>query len=220
MTPNKIRSQLDNALTLFIYKNIAIYSQIVHIIRDRDMTSITWKQTSKTVTKPYKYGAFNQYKGILKDRSYSCILIDGSILRISYTFQKKILISHNLWYFPCPFNIPVNEIRSDPILDLVNRYADQGIQFCNFKGPIRFDYDPNRAIAIRHPASHVHLFDSECRIPVKAPICPGTFFKFVFFNFYPNIWETNPFLQELHEEYFDISLMKNEHKQIHLAWYN
>ncbi|MCK4814677.1 DUF2290 domain-containing protein [bacterium] len=214
----QIRSELENSLDLLVENNISIYNQNIHITQSNKIIKISWKQTSQTQAKPYRFGTLEQYKSILADNSYTCILIDGSIFRISYTFQRESIISHSLWYYPCPFNIPYDDIKTDPLLDLVEIYSEAGFEYCNFKGPLRFDYDLTRSISIYHPASHVHICNADCRIPAKAPISPGAFFKFIFFNFYPDIWEENKFIKDLPEHRYDKTIVLDESKLIHFSW--
>ena len=218
MTWRQIRSELENSLDLLIQNSISIYNQKIHIIQRNKIIKICWKQTSQTQVKPYQFGTLQQYKSILMDNSFTCILLDGSVFRISNTFQREYIISHSLWYYPCPFNIPFEEIMTDPLIDLVEIYSEAGYEYCNFKGPLRFDYDIARSVAIYHPASHVHICNADCRIPAKAPISPSTFFKFIFINFYPEIWEKHKFIKELPEHPYNKTIELDQSKFIHFSW--
>ncbi|MBF0541866.1 MAG: DUF2290 domain-containing protein [Nitrospirae bacterium] len=185
---------------------------------DNNYTNISWRQSYTTASKPNRFGTLEQYISIIQDRSYSCLLFDGSFLRISYSFKSTKLVSHSLWYYPCPFNIPYDDLLTDPVLDLIEMYVEQGFKYCHFKGPIRFDYDSERISTEFHPSTHVHFIDNNCRIPVKKPLSPGTFIKFIFRNFYLEYWKQYSFLKELHECFFDITILPQEEKCVHFSW--
>ncbi|MFK5970394.1 MAG: DUF2290 domain-containing protein [Candidatus Marithrix sp.] len=218
MTPRQLRNDLQNAYDLFLEKKISIYNQPIAYEQNGSTIRISWHQSNETLAKPKYFGTFKQYLSIVKDDSYSCLLADGGLLRISYTFKRNRLVAHNLWYYPCPLDLPRKELLIEPLIDLAELYAEAGIDCYRFGGPIRFDYDSERIEEIVHPATHVHFIRENCRMPVKRPLSPGTFLKFIFLNFYPELWDSFEFLRDLPEETFKQTIFVEEEKLIHFSW--
>ena len=102
MTPRQIRNDLQNALDLMADAGICLAVGNVLYERHDVTVRITWKQSGFTLARPQHFGTLEQYKSIIRDGSYSGILLDGSLLRLSYTFERNNLKYHNLWYYPCP----------------------------------------------------------------------------------------------------------------------
>jgi len=218
LTPIQLRNDLYNAYDLMLENGISIYNQPIAYEQQSTTIRITWRQSRITLAKPQYFGTFEQYLSIAKDGSYSCLLVDGALLRLSYVFKRNKLIAHSLWYYPCPLNLPKEELRTEPLVDLVELYADAGIDYYCFRGPIRFDYDSERAEELAHPATHVHFIREECRTPVIRPLSPGSFLKFVFFNFYHELWDSFKFIKDLPEEHFAQTIFPKEEKLIHFSW--
>ncbi|MCP4104645.1 MAG: DUF2290 domain-containing protein [Desulfobacteraceae bacterium] len=218
MNPTQVRNDLQNAFDLFAEKGIALICQQITDERESKYRRITWRQSSETISKPQFFGTVEQYLSILKDNSFSCLLFDGSILRTSYSYHRNDLIAHNLWYYPCPFEFPRDELLTEPLGDLIDIYSEAGTEYFRLRGPIRFDYDVMRAEELEHPSVHAHFINDDCRIPVKRPLSPGTFFKFIFFNFYKELWNSFSFLRELPEDTFNQTILPNEEKFIHFSW--
>ena len=218
MTPNQLRNDIRNACDLLADKEIAIIIQPVHIERNKNIVQILWKQTSITNAKPYHFGTIDQYISLIEDSSYTCVLLDGSLLRLSYTFERDKLIAHNLWYYPCPFDIPRDELQIYPLIDILETYISDDIDKWRMKGPLRFDFDIKSAKPNLHPACHVHFQCENCRIPVCKPISPGRFLNFIFLNFYQNLLTKYPFLIEWPEDNYNQTILKAEEELIHFSW--
>lgn len=218
MTPNQLRNDIQNACDLLTDKGVSLFSQPIYTERNDTTVRITWKQTSITHAKPHKFGSIEQYISIIQDSSFTCVLLDGSLLRLSYTFERNDLISHNLWYYPCPFNIPREELLIDPLLDIIEIYAESGVDQWRMKGPIRFDFDAKRAYSISHPASHVHFQHEYSRIPARKPLSPGRFLKFIFLNFYQELLSKYSFLSEWPEDNFNQTIFPDEEQLVHFSW--
>jgi hypothetical protein len=54
--------------------------------------------------------------------------------------------------------------------------------------PFRFELD-SKNVSEEHPLSHAHLGRSTSRIPVVAAMCWDYFARFIFMNFYPEVFE-------------------------------
>jgi len=124
------------------------------------------------------------YNYLDESRQFNFKLIDGALVHLLYTFDKKgEFIKQRLCYFPAP---NYESFQNDPqlYLDESNLYADV-ISKSILPVPIRVDYAPAEAKDLVHPASHMTLGQyKNCRIPVNSPLCPVTFIKFILTSFY------------------------------------
>jgi hypothetical protein len=131
-------------------------------------------------------GTVEQYCHWLDNGTFSAILFDASILQVSYDIRAGEIIGHRLAYIPCPFMVDDALLREgEPVADVVALY--DSLSDIRLRSPIRFDFD-RAAAAPRHPASHLTLNSSDCRIACVAPIHVHRFVDFVFRNFYPTFW--------------------------------
>lgn len=108
----------------------------------------------------------SQYLAWLNAGNYSCVLFDGSLLQMSYALEKGRVIGHRLAYVPCPWQFDLSLIREGLALDEVFELCSS--EDVLLRSPVRFDYDP-AASRLGHPAAHMTLNSSECRIACVAP---------------------------------------------------
>lgn len=131
----------------------------------------------------------SDYLSIVETRDYSYLMNDGGVIQIAFVFDDGRIARHRLVHHPCPFPVDSREIARSgegpvPLADfIIETFMDDPGEHLLLRSPVRFDYDPDRA-ADFHPASHLTINDSECRIPVRAPLRFDTFMKFVLDNFY------------------------------------
>lgn len=125
------------------------------------------------------------YKEIIKHRAYTCILLDGAILQISYAISDRKLIKHRLGFFSSP---NLERYEDDPSsYDEDNLYTEAASKN-TVPFPFRFDYDSEERA--NHPFTHLTLGQYKgCRIPVSAPLTPAIFIRFIVSHFYNTIWE-------------------------------
>ena len=195
MTPKKVERDLRNLVDLLIEKDIAIASNPIAINRIDVAVRLTWHSPSGRTLGVGDFGTLENYRSLLQLQAYTVVLFDGSILQISYDFLGDTMLGHRLCYYPCPFDIDEDEIRVQPILDIVELYSEAGLDQLRLRSPIRFDFDPKNADD-GHPAVHAHLIRSRCRCPIMAPLSLGHFVRFVFYHFYPELWQECEFLQK------------------------
>lgn len=132
----------------------------------------------------------DQYVSIYETGAYHGILFDGLIVRVQFTLQKNILMQERLLYWPAPINIPEDDIDELGVREAANLYFSEiyaESKNFNMRSPLRYDFDSSNDNE-HHPAAHVHIQHSECRLSAKRPICLNTFVKFLFTNFYPDIY--------------------------------
>jgi hypothetical protein len=155
------------------------------------------------------------YDELCKNKQFNFRLLDGGLIQILYRVNNDNVIGHRLCYFPSPsFESFQNE--PDLYLDESNYYADM-IDRSILPVPVRFDFDPQNQVSIYHPASHLTLGQfKNCRIPVRAPICPATFVNFILLSFYHTAALEMP--HRFEKRIFNSTLTDDEVKMMHLSF--
>jgi len=162
------------------------------------------------------------YEEIDKAKNYNIKMLDGALIQIMYSFSNrgKQLAAHRLAFFPSPHKESYDEnpqayeelyFGECVYYDIVMKHA---IRF-----PIRFDYDDDSSkhVDMVHPKSHLHLGQYEhCRIPVRSPLTPNTFIKFILRNFYYSAYERLSFKK--HSASFKYSITKKEESLVHVSF--
>jgi hypothetical protein len=220
MTPDSIRSEIDRLITGFLKAELIVDStpHIIHF-SPNNLRTITWSVFNPSLDT--LFATVDEYKRLVLNRQYSLILLDGSLLQFSYTFQRDNLIKHRLCFYPFPLSLEPEEweVYQEMGIGLVDILEDLGFEEyqrrLQLRSPIRFDYDLHNANS-NHPASHLHIVRSDCRVPVFAPLSIGHFVRFVFRNFYFEQWETFDFVRTWPVEWHNRTLTSDEMKQIHL----
>ena len=212
---NILRSLQDGDLLHFYQEPIRLSSGPTEIV--------TWPNHTPGAAHASQmaFGTYAQYRAILEERSFLAILRDGSLLRASYKFRHRDLTAHSLWFWPCPLDVPRDEIMEQTPLDALDLYAADWQRYIRFRTPMRFDYDPGAACQ-DHPASHLHAQAHNCRIAIERPLGFAAFVRFVFRNFYCPDWNAHPDLwgglaDELPEQ-SRACLATSEMHSLHLAW--
>ena len=155
--------------------------------RANGVVEVTWGNDG-FVLKDNVFASLEEYCSLIESKQYSILLTDGSMLQLSYKFNRRVIIGHRLCWYPAP--IELNEdIDIYSIIDYVlERMATGDTQFFRARSPIRFDYAPEQAKE-EHPVTHLHIGHEDCRIPVKSSLSIKSFMTFIVENFYPEIKE-------------------------------
>lgn len=160
------------------------------------------------------------YRRWALDGDYTALLYDGAIIQLGYRLTKGEISEHRLVYAPCPYIIDRVDIEMDPLEDLLDMHRDSGVQDdITMQTAIRFDYAPGTA-GVGHPATHLTVNRSSCRIPVTAPMHPDQFLRFIFQHFYGDEWLA-------HKSYFGSLSARLKHRTItpaeqlnpHIEWH-
>lgn len=219
MTPGNLLRDLDNFLSLLLRSGIALTStSVVDLRRNEGYRTITWS-TYRGVPGELlgnESPTVSDYQAWVDSQGYSAILLDGSILQISYKFQHTELVGHRLLYFPCPFDLDMELLDTFTLSELIGLYFDEGTDKVRLRTPVRFDYDPN-SHSTYHPASHMTFQWSHTRIAVRSPLSLGHFIQFVFQNFYPSLWNTHDFLNEWHRDELEATITPGEQRFLHVS---
>ncbi len=187
----QLEEQIDNTLRMLLQAGLLYtYNELKRDYLDRRTIRLSWNNhRSGDYNAGDSFLKIEQYKKILENGSYLCVLFDGSIIRVSYTICNNILVAHNLLWWPAPYkyeNVTLNDV--EPVQMISDFLGDeQWYENIEMRSPIRIDYDPREEIVnIKHPPVHMHLEHKDCRIYVEKPLCFNRFIKYIFENFYPN----------------------------------
>lgn len=160
----------------------------------------------------------NTYRRWVGANEYSALLPDGALLQLRYRVANGGIVQHRLAYVPCPYVIDQDLLLTDGLLDILDLHLEQPHAEITMQSMIRFDYDPSSAKS-GHPATHLTLNVSTCRIACEAPMTPEDFFGFIFRHFYPSVWRG-------HRDFFDgmarsdlvSTVLDDERLLPHVAW--
>jgi len=165
------------------------------------------------------------YKDFVRNREFTLLFKDGSLVQIYYEFDKKEIVKHRLFYFNFTVieAIRKNELEFDydePLLDqleLLYEYQDEKSNYLNTKllqnmGFLRFDYDRDASVEVEHPASHLTINQEGVRIPVKKPLTPYEFFDFILLHYKGLKLENTK--QKI---FFNDTILDTERKMIHIG---
>jgi hypothetical protein len=217
MTSNGMESDLRNFLELLLRFDIALAINPTIQERVGSRVRVTWRSLlSGPMVTHNPFASINEYCMYIREQSYSAILFDGSLLQMSFDIKNKDIAGHRLCYYPCPFEIPQDELKDSPLLDVIELYSGAGYELIRLRSPLRFDYDP-RNPSEGHPASHLHMLFPYCRCPVVSPLTLGHFVYFVFCYFYPIIWREHSFLRNIQRELRGKTITPTEEQGLHVG---
>lgn len=165
----QLEQQISNTLAMLLGKGLLYtYNDLKREHLDKNTIRLSWNN--------HLPGSFNagssflrleQYKQIIDNQSYLCILFDGSLIRVSYTIENGKMIGHNLLWWPAPYkylNVSLNDVPPDQMLsDFLE--DDKWYENMEMRSLIRIDYDPRKeVVSSAHPPVHMHIEHQECRI--------------------------------------------------------
>ncbi len=219
MTSSQAARQVRMLLTLLMESEIAIAMNPVIEDHLGIRTRVTWS-SARPATGLFSslgFATVDEYCAFIDGQEYSAILYDGALVQISYDFVARDLVGHRLCYYPCPFDMDEELLLTDPVADTVMLYRDASSVQPYLRSPCRFDYDESNATS-GHPSVHMHLIKPYCRWPVTRPLSIGDFIRFVFRNFYPNLWAVHPFLREWSQQRIaNRTILPEEEAELHVA---
>lgn len=209
VTARALLIQINELLSFLLEEGLAIDSNSAIIRESGNDLILTWANAPDRLFDALvgKFASINEYRNLIENRHYHCMLFDGSIIQFGYLFTNNILSKHRNCYYPCPLIITSSDIEAIQsghdfvtLFDLLltqeidtlragiskSEFSDKQ-NLLQFSTPFRFDYDPSSQTDT-HPASHLHVLNEECRWPVFGPISVGHFVRFVFRHFYPKVW--------------------------------
>jgi hypothetical protein len=213
--PRRIATAVRNVLDFMWNAELLIaLSQV-----SESPTAVAWHALEKGagLLEGHEHANVEQYLSWLRTGHYSCILIDGSILQMSYNLEEGRVIKHRLAYIPCPWKWDSSLLDEGFSLEeALEIHADEHTLM---RSSVRFDLDL-RAAKKGHPASHLTFNSTDCRIACTAPVHPHRFAGFVFKHFYALHWQQ-------HRSFFDSApyrhlgdpvIADDDRNDIHLNW--
>lgn len=186
MTPQVVRQRVEQFLQLLVEHQCVVDLNPVVLREFGSSKFVTWDAAGGQFT--HLLGGeltLDGYAALVKARTFSAVLRDGSLLQISYSFDLKSVVKHRLCFIPCPLDLTSDDMAQFPLLDWLESVGSPSAEI-QLRGPVRFDFDLAAAEA-EHPAVHLTVGSSVCRIPVERPLSVGEFAQFVVHNFYPDV---------------------------------
>ena len=182
--------------------------------------AVIWTRTDERNLIANSPSRISDYMSILENQEYSYLMHDGGIIQVAYVLNRKDIEKHRLAYYPCPFQINDRDFSryGGAIIDyLTDNMLDDFEANVVLRSPIRFDFAPDAA-ADFHPASHVTINDSSCRIPARAPLTFDTFMKFVLENFYLSAWKTDSVAKFLRFGQEPECMSQHDRRRAYISW--
>ena len=185
------------------------------------VTRLAWNNYS--ISAVTEFATVQEYISLIRDRQYTYVFFDGSLMQVVYYFRNRRIVQHNLGFYSPPVPILPDALREyldygltlqDLVIDRVE--SDDFASNLRLKSPIRFDFDAHNN-TVDHPASHLHLSQSDCRIAVSAPLSIGHFVRFVFRYFYPEHWKQCQFIRRWPCIDFQETIMSQQKKLLHIG---
>jgi hypothetical protein len=160
------------------------------------------------------------YLSLLERQEYSYLMNDGGIIQLAFIFNGREIARHSLSYYPCPFSIEREELdaHGGGLLEFItDAFLDKIEDSILLRSPIRFDYAPD-AVAEFHPASHVTINTTSCRIPARSLLQFDTFMKFILENFYLAAWQHPKIVRALTFRLETECLSAHDKSRAYLNW--
>jgi hypothetical protein len=186
-TTRSVRDEVKNVLDYLVDAELVLYANEVSMQNVR----VSWHAHNPAAEfmTTRQHATLEQYLQWVLDGSYSAILLDASLLQITYDIADGEIIGHRLAYVPCPFIVDQTLLEEgNPIADIVSLYDN--LADVALRSPVRFDYDPLAATS-SHPAAHLTINSTDCRIACVAPMHVHRFVDFIYRHFYPRLWNAH-----------------------------
>lgn len=218
MTPAQMRNEIERLITELYAAKLAIDSNKPVIVGASGEMIVSWSNELSLSSLFDKSSTFDEYLETLQRRWYSVILFDGAMLQLSYTFSGNDIKKHRLCFYPCPIRFTSRELEDFTIEQLLEILDGSDLKGrIRLEGPLRFDFDLD-AGKKDHPASHLTISRTSCRVPVSAPLSVGHFVRFLFSHFYPTQWAESVQLQQWACSTGDSCLPELEEDRLYIHW--
>lgn len=215
-TTSALRRKVSNLLNELLTRELIILPSA--IVADGD--TVTWR--SPTPLQKFvdfvEHPTIRTYRRWAEAGEYAALLPDGALLQIRYRIAGGEVVAHRLAYVPCPYSIDQDMLLTDSVLDVLDLHFSGSHDEVRMQSAVRFDFDPDAARA-GHPASHLTLNVSSCRIACEAPMSPEDFVRFVYHNFYYELWSAHSsFFESMPRSSSISTVTDDERHQPHVAW--
>jgi hypothetical protein len=233
---DEIKQEIGNLITFLLEKELILDFNypIKRTVGDIDL--LTWAGAPQSGIISRGFASIPEYISVVSKRNFNLVLKDGGAIQFGYAFKNLKVIKQRICYFPCPAKITDEDIEGIPngddfvalltlLLELemqemmehlrVDRLSEMPVRFYN-RSPIRFDFDPDRKTVL-HSASHFHVNESSCRLPVFGPISIGHFVRFVFKSFYPDWWSEYEELRKWPITFYETTIDSQNIQELHFS---
>jgi len=215
-TTSALRRKISDLLNELLKRGLILLPN--PIIEDGD--TITWR--SSTPLKKFidfvEYPTIRTYRRWAEAGEYAALLPDGALLQIRYRIVNGSIAAHRLAYVPCPYSIDQDLLETDPVADVLDLHLSEPHDDVRMQSAVRFDFDPDAAAA-DHSAAHMTLNVSSCRIACEAPMSPEDFTRFIYRNFYRDLWsDHSSFFDSLPRSSSISTVTDTERYYPHIAW--
>ena len=97
--------QISNTLEMLLEKGLLYtYNELKREYLDKNTIRLSWNNhLSGSFNSGDNFLKLEQYKQIINNQSYLCVLFDGSLIRVSYTIKNGCIVGHNLLWWPAPY---------------------------------------------------------------------------------------------------------------------
>src|SRR5207249_9820874 len=133
--------------TRLLEEGIAISGQMPVLHVGGRMSRITWPSFSVDRDAPLDdLGTIGEYRSLSARRQLTCVLGDGALLQMSYDFDRDVILTHRLCFYPCPIRLADDETElGDGLLDVIDSILEGEVTGLveprlRTRSPIRFDF--------------------------------------------------------------------------------
>jgi hypothetical protein len=248
MTASHTRREVFRFTNSVLEAGLALDINTPVIVHTGTSDVVTWTSASPpTSSNPGYFATALEYRWYLENRQYNILLADASLLQVTYEFAHNDLVKHRLCYYPCPIELTIPDPWAAPdISDLFDQQLLESLENLEWlppsartasaragkhtpsenptslrirlRSPLRFDFDA-KAGSEEHPASHVHISQPACRIPVSRPLSFGHFVTFILRYFYPAIWADHEFIRTWPLQSNDRVITAVQETSLHFDYY-
>lgn len=164
---------------------------------------------------PIPENSVNFYLEVIKQSKFSWMLFDASLIQIWYRRRADSVVAHRFCYLPAPFDVDLRAengvsnlgeiIEGGSAIDPLNQMRKTILRFeCDFESQTEF-----------HPAAHLHLNSSECRIPMRAALNVKDFMYFLMRFFYAQQFDVSSMQPNFTGP---STLSQDEERSFHINW--
>ena len=158
-TPRSVRDDVKNILDYLSDAELALFTNEVSLVGAR--VSFHRYDSRAAFLISHEHPTLEQYMNWTAAGDYSAVLLDGSLLQVTYDVSGGRVSGHRLAYIPCPYDLDRELLAAGyPIADVLELHRDDTPAL---RSPVRFDFDPERAKK-NHSAAHLTINGIDCRI--------------------------------------------------------
>lgn len=212
LTQKDILNEINESIN-FLVKTGLSHNQNRAYMKHDGTTCIIRTSDSVPILKFTNIDEYNEVcDKIRKNRQFTVLMFDNTIVNIEYTFNGKELNKSRCLILP-DLRLYAGDDYYEDYLDSKSNIDLEFSKKYQLRFPFRVDYDKQAFKAGTHPNSHIHLgFSEGCRIPIACALSPRIIFQFIIENFYNPSYLAN---KETFDDFFQPSKKYSFDKDIH-----